>query len=70
MQQPLILAIFVLILRRLIFMWNHFDKRSTFLSVRRNCVFTRGKTHETVLEINLNAISYNLNFFKSKLAPK
>lgn len=28
------------------------------------------KTHETVLEINLNAISYNLNFFKSKLTPK
>ena len=28
------------------------------------------KTHETVLEINLNAISHNLNFFKSKLAPK
>jgi alanine racemase len=28
------------------------------------------KTHETVLEINLNAISYNLNFFKSKLNPK
>lgn len=28
------------------------------------------KTHETVLEINLNAISYNLNFFKAKLAPK
>ncbi|MDN3678615.1 bifunctional UDP-N-acetylmuramoyl-tripeptide:D-alanyl-D-alanine ligase/alanine racemase [Flavobacterium paronense] len=28
------------------------------------------KTHETVLEINLNAITHNLNFFKSKLAPK
>ena len=28
------------------------------------------KTHETVLEINLNAISHNLNFFKSKLEPK
>jgi len=28
------------------------------------------KTHETVLEINLNAISHNLNFYKSKLAPK
>ena len=28
------------------------------------------KTHETVLEINLNAISHNLNFFKSKLASK
>ena len=27
------------------------------------------KTHETVLEINLNAISHNLNFFKSKLKP-
>ena len=28
------------------------------------------KTHETVLEINLNAISHNLNFFKSKLKSK
>lgn len=28
------------------------------------------KTHETVLEINLNAISNNLNFFKSKLNPE
>lgn len=27
------------------------------------------KTHETVLEINLNAIGHNLNFFKSKLNP-
>ena len=28
------------------------------------------KTHETVLEINLNAISHNFNFYKSKLKPK
>lgn len=28
------------------------------------------KTHETVLEINLNAISHNLNYFKSKLKPE
>jgi alanine racemase len=28
------------------------------------------KTHETVLEINLNALSHNLNFFKSKLDQK
>lgn len=28
------------------------------------------KTHETVLEINLNAISHNLNFYKSKLQPQ
>ena len=27
------------------------------------------KTHETVLEINLNSISHNLNFYKSKLKP-
>jgi alanine racemase len=27
------------------------------------------KTHETVLEINLNAISHNLNFYKSKVKP-
>ncbi|WP_298154574.1 bifunctional UDP-N-acetylmuramoyl-tripeptide:D-alanyl-D-alanine ligase/alanine racemase [Flavobacterium sp.] len=27
------------------------------------------KTHETVLEINLNAITHNLNFYKSKLKP-
>jgi alanine racemase len=26
------------------------------------------KTHETILEINLNSISHNLNFYKSKLA--
>ena len=27
------------------------------------------KNHETVLEVNLNAISHNLNFYKSKLKP-
>ncbi|HLN94582.1 MAG TPA: alanine racemase, partial [Flavobacterium sp.] len=27
------------------------------------------KTHETVLEINLNALGHNLNFFRAKLAP-
>lgn len=27
------------------------------------------KTHETVLEINLNAISHNLNYYKSKMKP-
>jgi alanine racemase len=32
--------------------------------------FLEEKTHETVLEINLNAISHNLNYFKSKIAPK
>ncbi|MBP1225312.1 bifunctional UDP-N-acetylmuramoyl-tripeptide:D-alanyl-D-alanine ligase/alanine racemase [Flavobacterium sp. 1355] len=28
------------------------------------------KTHETILEINLDSISHNLNFFKSKLKPE
>lgn len=32
-------------------------------------VFLEEKTHETVLEINLNAIVHNLNFYKSKLKP-
>ncbi|KGO90392.1 bifunctional UDP-N-acetylmuramoyl-tripeptide:D-alanyl-D-alanine ligase/alanine racemase [Flavobacterium suncheonense] len=32
-------------------------------------VLLEEKTHETVLEINLNAISHNLNFYKSKLKP-
>ncbi|MDR2448688.1 MAG: bifunctional UDP-N-acetylmuramoyl-tripeptide:D-alanyl-D-alanine ligase/alanine racemase [Prevotellaceae bacterium] len=27
------------------------------------------KAHETVLEINLNALAHNLNYFRSKLAP-
>jgi alanine racemase len=27
------------------------------------------KAHETVLEINLNALTHNLNYFRSKLAP-
>src|SRR5690606_3652680 len=28
------------------------------------------KTHQTVLEINLNAITHNLNYYKSKLRPE
>lgn len=32
-------------------------------------VFLEEKTHETVLEINLNAIIHNLNFYKSRLKP-
>lgn len=33
-------------------------------------VFLEEKTHETVLEINLNAVVHNLNFYKSKLKPE
>ncbi len=32
--------------------------------------FLEEKTHRTILEINLNAIVQNLNYFKSKLKPK
>jgi len=32
--------------------------------------FLQQKTHETTLEINLNAILNNLNYYKSKLKPK
>lgn len=31
--------------------------------------FLEEKTHQTVLEINLNAITHNLNYYKSKLNP-
>lgn len=33
-------------------------------------VLLEEKTHETVLEINLNALAYNLNFYKSKVQPQ
>lgn len=33
-------------------------------------VILEEKNHETVLEINLDAISYNLNFYKSRLKPE
>lgn len=33
-------------------------------------VFLEEKTHETVLEINLNAIVHNLNFYRGRLKPQ
>lgn len=33
------------------------------------CSVLEEKTHETVLEINLNAVRHNLNFYRSKLKP-
>lgn len=33
-------------------------------------VLLEEKKHETILEINLDAITYNLNFYKSKLKPE
>lgn len=33
-------------------------------------VLLEEKTHETVLEINLNAVVHNLNFYKSRLKPE
>jgi alanine racemase len=57
---------------------NHFEfsnetilikgaRRFCFENIVRNL---EEKNHETVLEINLNAISHNLNYYKSKLNPK
>lgn len=54
----------------------HFENESVLIKGARHFHFEEivslleEKTHETVLEINLNAISHNLNFFKSKLDPK
>ncbi len=50
-----------------------FENENILIKGARHCHFEEivslleEKTHETVLEINLNAISHNLNFFKAKL---
>lgn len=59
---------------------NHFSsvtfgKETILIKGARNFEFEKivtileEKNHETVLEINLNSISHNLNFYKSKLNP-
>ncbi|NBL63901.1 bifunctional UDP-N-acetylmuramoyl-tripeptide:D-alanyl-D-alanine ligase/alanine racemase [Flavobacterium sp. NST-5] len=53
----------------------HFENETILIKGARSFQFEKlmpfleEKTHETVLEINLNAISHNLNYFKSKLKP-
>ena len=53
----------------------NFGKESILIKGARQFQFEKivalleEKTHETVLEINLTAISHNLNFYKSKLKP-
>lgn len=53
----------------------NFSNETILIKGARNFLFEKivllleEKTHETVLEINLNAISHNLNFYKSKLKP-
>jgi len=54
---------------------NAFDNETILVKGARSfrfdeiVVYLEEKTHETVLEINLNAIIHNLNFYKSKLKP-
>jgi alanine racemase len=53
----------------------NFGKETILIKGARNFEFEKivtileEKNHETVLEINLNSISHNLNFYKSKLNP-
>ncbi len=53
----------------------HFAEETIFVKGARHYKFEQivtlleEKTHETVLEINLNAISHNLNVFRSRLNP-
>ncbi|WP_320814672.1 bifunctional UDP-N-acetylmuramoyl-tripeptide:D-alanyl-D-alanine ligase/alanine racemase [Flavobacterium sp.] len=55
---------------------NSFENETILIKGARNFYFDEivvvleEKNHETVLEINLDALSNNLNFYKSKLAPK
>jgi len=54
---------------------DHFSNETILIKGARSFQFEEivvvleEKTHETVLEINLNAISHNLNYYKSKLKP-
>ncbi len=53
----------------------NFDNETILIKGARSFQFEKivfaleEKTHETVLEVNLNAISHNLNFYKSKMKP-
>ncbi|MFL9844993.1 bifunctional UDP-N-acetylmuramoyl-tripeptide:D-alanyl-D-alanine ligase/alanine racemase [Flavobacterium rhizosphaerae] len=55
---------------------NTFEDETILIKGARNfrfeeiVVLLEEKTHETVLEINLNAIVHNLNYYKSKLKPE
>lgn len=55
---------------------NAFDNETVLIKGARSfrfdeiVVFLEEKTHETVLEINLNAIVHNLNFYKGRLKPE
>ena len=57
------------------FNMNSFRNETILIKGSRSFAFEKivteleEKTHETVLEINLDAISHNLNFYKSKLNP-
>ncbi len=56
--------------------FSEFNDEAILLKGARNfefekiVAFLEQKTHTTVLEINLNAILHNLNYYKSKLAPE
>jgi Alr-MurF fusion protein len=58
------------------FNYNHWFNHSILLKGARIFAFERidqvlqQKTHETILEINLNAFIHNLNFYRSLLKPK
>jgi len=55
---------------------NSFDNETILIKGARSfrfdeiVAYLEEKTHETVLEINLNAIVHNLNFYKSRLKPE
>ena len=63
---------------------DDFLKRFSFSTFNNECILLKGarifefewiskalqqKTHETILEINLNALVHNLNYYRSKLKP-
>lgn len=57
------------------FSLTSFQNETILIKGARNFCFEKivseleEKTHETILEINLDAITHNINFYKSKIAP-
>ena len=45
-------------------------KGARIFGLERITALLQQKTHETVLEVNLNSMLHNLNFYRSKLKPE
>ena len=49
--------------------WNHSVERSKTIRIWKDRKILQQKAHETVMEINLNALVHNLNYYRSRIKP-